>query len=66
MRAGIADVDATMLMLGQSDAGIGLGSVWRSKLMARDAARSGPERLGGVKIQALVEIDANAQSLLID
>ena len=66
MRAGIADVDATMLMLGQSDAGIGLGSVWRSKLMARDAGRSSPKRLDGVKIQALVEIDANAQSLLID
>jgi hypothetical protein len=49
-----------MLMLGQSDAGIGLGSVWRSKLMARDVGRSSAKRLGGVKIQTLVEIDANA------
>jgi len=55
-----------MLVFGQSDAGIGLGPVWRSKLMARDAGRSSPKRLGGVKIQALVEIHANAQSLLID
>ena len=50
----MADIDATMLMLGQSDAGIGLGSVWRSKLMARDAGRSSQKRLGGVKVQALV------------
>jgi hypothetical protein len=55
-----------VLVLGSSDAGIGLCPEWRSKLIARDAGCSRPKRLGGVKIQALVQIDANAQSLLID
>ncbi|HEX6310607.1 MAG TPA: hypothetical protein VF152_03185 [Acidimicrobiia bacterium] len=55
-----------MDVLGPPDAGIGCGPVGSPELVARHARDSRPEGLGGLEIEAQVEIDPNAQPRLVD
>jgi hypothetical protein len=65
-RAGITHVGATEFVDVATDRGVGPRAVRRPKLRERNAGNHRPMCLRRVEIEALVEVDPNAKSRLVD
>src|SRR4051812_2493283 len=64
--AAVGDARTAVLVLRPADRRVGRSAVRRAELRRRDAGELRPERVGGVEIETLVQIEPQSQSALVD